>query len=59
MKKKLFCDSPIGKIEAPIGVAKTILNESDEELLKNLYSEGFIDPFRFAEAQNRRLKTRR
>ena len=43
-------------IEAPEGIAEKILNESDEELLKNLEQNGFIDPFRFAEAQNRGLK---
>lgn len=54
---QLFCDSPIGKIKAPQGIAKIILNETNEELLKNLYSEGgFIDPFRFAECMKRRLK---
>lgn len=54
---KLFCDSPIGKIEAPQWIANKIKNESNKELLKNLYSkDGFIDPFRFAEIQNRGLR---
>jgi len=57
MKRKIFCESPIGMIEAPQGIADKIIKETDEELLKNLYSDiGFIDPFRYSEARRRGLK---
>jgi len=56
MKKKLYCASPIGRIEAPQGIADEIFKETDKELLQNMETNGFIDPFRFAEAQRRGLK---
>ena len=56
MNEKLYCQSPIGRIEAPQGIADKIHNETDEELLNNLEPNGFIDPFRFAECQRRGLK---
>jgi hypothetical protein len=57
--KKLYCESPIGLVEAPTGIAKQIFSETDEELLSKLEVNGFIDPFRFAEAQRRGLKAKR
>lgn len=56
MKRKIYANSPIGLVEAPEGIAETIRNESDAELLKNMESTSFIDPFRFSEAIRRNLK---
>ena len=55
-KRKIYAYSPIGLIEAPEQIAEIIRNESDKELLKNMESHGFIDPFRFSEATRRNLK---
>ncbi len=56
MKRPIYSISPIGMVEAPEGIAEKIRNESDKELLSSMELNGFIDPFRFTEAQNRGLK---
>lgn len=54
--RKLFSESPIGRIEAPQWIAEEIFNETDKKLLKNMEHNGFIDPFRYAEARRRGIK---
>ena len=55
-KRKIYSKSPIGLIEAPEHIGEKIRNETDTELLENLYFKGFIDPFRYSEAKRRGIK---
>lgn len=54
-RTKIYCNSPIGKIEAPQEMANIIINETNEQLLTNIEINGFIDPFRYEEARRRNL----